>query len=217
MGEDMSDACRRLHEELEQLPLIEFPFNLEQLPSNGIYFFYERGEIWGHDGSRLRIVRIGTHHKNGNFRRRISEHYLLGQMESRMNFDQNRPKPSDRSIFRKNIGRALLYRDRDSYLCIWDVNFMRSENSSLRYMRDIDKERRIESEITRILRENFSFRFRMIDNQVGRRRMESSLIETVASCGLCRPSGNWLGNHSPVHQIRESGLWLVQHLRVRGI
>jgi hypothetical protein len=37
---------------------------------------------------------------------RISGHFLLN--ESKMNFTQTNPKPLDRSIFRKNIGRALL-------------------------------------------------------------------------------------------------------------
>jgi hypothetical protein len=114
----MSELCKWLHEQLEQLPLIRFPFRLEQLPENGIYFFYEDGEVWGHGGNKPRIVRVGTH-KDGNFRSRIKEHYLLD--ESWMNFNENKPKPSDRSIFRKNIGRALLNKDKDSYLKIWNI------------------------------------------------------------------------------------------------
>jgi len=56
----MSELCKRLHEQLEQLPLIRYPFKLDQLPENGIYFFYEDGEIWGHGGDKPRIVRVGT-------------------------------------------------------------------------------------------------------------------------------------------------------------
>lgn len=41
----MSELCKWLHEQLEQLPLVKFPFRLEQLPGNGIYFFYEEGEF----------------------------------------------------------------------------------------------------------------------------------------------------------------------------
>ena len=47
--------------------------------------------------------------------------------------------------------------------------------------------------------------------------LESSLIGTVAHCKLCEPSDNWLGNYSPKRQIRESGLWLAQHLDANGI
>lgn len=38
----MSELCKWLHEQLEQLPRIEFPFELEKLPENGIYFFMKR-------------------------------------------------------------------------------------------------------------------------------------------------------------------------------
>lgn len=214
----MSDLCKWLHEQLEQLPIVKFPFTSEQLPDNGIYFLYEKGEIWGHGGNKPRIVRIGTH-KQGNFKSRIKEHYLLD--ESKMNFDRNKPKPSDRSIFRKNIGRALLNRDTDDYLQIWNIDFMKREKrESLGHKRDIDKEKRIESKITRILRDRFSFRFVMILRQMermGSKGLESSLIGTVTSCKPCKPSANWLGNYSPKIQIKDSGLWLVQHLKASGV
>ena len=214
----MSEVCKWLHEQLEQLPHIKFPFKLEQLPENGIYFFYEKDEIWGHGGDNPRIVRIGTH-KQGNFRSRIKDHFLLD--ESKMNFDRDNPKPSDRSIFRKNIGRALLNRDRDNYLQIWEIDFTIRENrESLGHKRDIDKEKRIESTITRILRKRFSFRFIATESQIermGSKGLESSLIGTVANCKLCKPSDKWLGSYSPKIQIKESGLWLVQHLKASRI
>lgn len=59
----MSELCKWLHEQLEQLPLIKFPFKLEQLPENGIYFFYEDGEIWGHgeiSREQSELALIGT-------------------------------------------------------------------------------------------------------------------------------------------------------------
>jgi len=214
----MSDFCKWLHEQLEQLPTIRFPIKLERLPVDGIYFFYEDGEIWGHGGNKPRIVRIGTH-RDGNFRSRIREHYLLD--ESKMNFDINKPKPSDRSIFRKNIGRALLNRDKDDYLQIWEIDFMKRKNRELfKNKRDIDKEKRTESTITSILRKNFSFKFITIEDQIermGSKGLESPLIGTVAKCRLCKSSDNWLGKHSPKPKIRENGLWLVQHLKANSI
>jgi len=214
----MSELCKWFHEQLEQLPIIKFPFILEQLPENGIYFFYEDGEIWGHGGYKPRIVRIGTH-KDGNFRSRIKEHFLFD--ESKMNFNATKSAPHDRSIFRKNIGRALLNKEKDGYLEIWDVDFTYKEKrDKYGHLRDIQKEKKIESEVTRILRENFSFRFIIVNSQMkrmGANGLESSLIGTVAHCKLCRPSGNWLGSHSPKKQIKESGLWLVQHLEANEI
>ena len=74
----MSEICQWLHVTLERSRLFRYPFRLDQLPTDGIYFFYEDGESWGHGGNRLRIVRIGTH-KDGNFRSRIKEHFLIGE------------------------------------------------------------------------------------------------------------------------------------------
>jgi hypothetical protein len=216
--ENSSELCKWLHEQLEELPLIKSPFDLEQLPKNGIYFFYEDGEVWGHGGNKPRIVRVGTH-RNGNFRSRINEHYLLNK--DYLNFDENRPKPSDRSIFRKNIGRALLNKNKDSYLEIWNIDFMEKKNVELwKSKRDIEKERKLEEMITKIIRERFSFRFIILDNQterMGSKGLESSLIGTLSHCKLCRPSAGWLGNYSSIEKIKESGLWLVQHLKNKPI
>lgn len=214
----MSELCRWQHEQLEQLPLLKFPFKLERLPKNGIYFCYEQGEVWGHDGNKPRIVRIGTH-RDGNFRNRIAEHYLFD--ETKMNFGKDRPKPSDRSIFRKNIGRALVNQRKDNYLPVWEIGFIKREKrKKFGHLRDIKKEKEIESEITRMLKKSFSFRFVELDSQterIGKGGLESSLIGTIAHCKLCKPSNSWLGNFSPKKKIRESGLWLVQHLQANGI
>lgn len=39
----MSYLCKWIHEQLERLPLVMCPFNLDELPKNGIYFVYETG------------------------------------------------------------------------------------------------------------------------------------------------------------------------------
>ena len=214
----MSEICKWLHECLDGLPLINYPFELEKLPKNGIYFFYENDEIWGHGGSSLRVTRVGTH-KQGNFRSRIKDHYLFD--ESKMNFEKDKLKPSDRSIFRKNIGRALLNKKKDKYLKMWEIDFTYKEaRNSLGHIRDINKEKAIECNITRILRENFSFRFLVIDKQyerMGSQGLESTLIGAIARCNLCETSDSWLGNYSPVDKIRSSGLWQVQHLEANEI
>ncbi|TKJ32110.1 hypothetical protein CEE39_06300 [bacterium (candidate division B38) B3_B38] len=208
----MSDLCKWLHEQLESLPTISSPFSLENLPENGIYFFYENGEIWGHYGNKPRIVRIGTHTGERNFRSRINQHYLLDESK-KMNFEMDKPKISDRSIFRKNIVRGLLNREKDGYLEIWNIDFTKKLNTKLfGHLRNIEKEKRLESKITIIIRERFSFKFIVMDSQKQRKRLERSLIGTIASCKLCKPSGNWLGNYSPKRKIEESGLWLEQNL-----
>jgi len=214
----MSEHCKWLHEQLEQLPLFKYRFDENCLPLNGIYFFYEKGEIWEHGGGKQRIVRIGTAN-NCNFRQRIKEHYLLNN--SKMNFNQNKPKPSDRSIFRKNIGRAILNKKGDNYIEIWEIDFIKKENRIEHgNERDIQKEKNIETEITNMIKNRFSFRFIIIDNQIirkGCKELEGLFIGTVAGCESCKPSDNWLGKNSPVGKIRNSGLWQVQCLKANRI
>jgi hypothetical protein len=143
------------------LPLIRFPFDLKLLPLDGIYFFYEGGEIWGHGDSsgtndnKPRIVRIGTH-RDGNFKSRIAEHFLLDE-HRKMNFTADMSAPHDRSIFRKNIGRALLSSgDDDYYLRILEIDFTSAKNRKERgWERNIEKEKQIENHITKLLREIF--------------------------------------------------------------
>ena len=215
MSDNFSRNCKWLHEQLESLLLFKYPFNLDSLPDNGIYFFYERGEMWGHGGNKQRIVRIGTC-KSGNFKSRISEHYLLD--ERKMNFDSKQVAPRERSIFRKNIGRALLNKTKSSYLNIWEIDFTDRESREQKaHLRNVRLEKNLERQITKILRENFSFRFIEVENEMGSEGLEGRLIGTIAQCRLCRPSKNWLGLHSPINKIRQSGLWLIQHLGNNGL
>lgn len=215
------DNCRWLHEQLEQLQLFDYPTirnSIELLPENGIYFFYEKGEVWGHGGDKPRVVRVGTS-KDGNFRSRISEHYLLD--ESKMNFDSSKPAPRERSIFRKNIGRALLNQRKDDYLKIWEVDFTSHESrNQYASLRDIEKEKSLELEITGLLRRNFFFRFIAFggqDQRMGKTGLESALIGTLAQCPLCKASTNWLGKCSSRAEIRNGKLWQVQHLKANSI
>jgi hypothetical protein len=215
----LSETCKWLHEQLEFLPISKYPFDIQLLPKNGVYFFYEEGENSDHgDGtSRPRIVRIGTHKEN-NFRPRISEHFLLN--ESKMKFTPTNPKPSDRSIFRKNIGRALLSKQKDlDYLKVWEIDFTSNINrANHSHLRNILKERNIESQITELLRNRFYFRFIPLEGQdkrMGKSGVESRLIGTVTSCKLCGPSKNWLGRYSPILKINSGKLWLFQHLTSR--
>jgi len=52
---------------------------------------------------------------------------------------------------------------------------------------------------------------------MGSEGLERSLIGTIAHCKLCKPTDNWLGDYSPKKQIKESGLWLIHHLKANEI
>jgi hypothetical protein len=67
----------------------------------------EAGERWGHGGELPRIVRVGTH-REGNFRSRMADHYVID--ERKMEFNRNQPAPKDRIslMFLQNSIRVLL-------------------------------------------------------------------------------------------------------------
>ena len=213
----MSERCKALHEIVDKCFECRYPVNMKRLPHNGIYFFYESGETWGHGGNTPRVVRVGTH-RNGNFQSRIRDHYIP---DTKMDFDVQKPAPHDRSIFRKNIGRAILNRDDSDYLQVWNIDFTTVEKRErYSHLRDIEFEKNIEQEITRLLQENFSFRYIPVEDEterMGKTGLESRLIGTLSSCHMCQSSDRWLGQHSPVEKIKQSGLWQYQHLYSSGL
>ena len=173
-----------------------FPFNVQKIPENGIYILFEKGEF-AHSSSR--IVRIGTHRGNNQLPSRLSQHFL----------NENK----DRSIFRKNIGRSLLNKDKDPFLEQWEIdlttkNAKELHSNSVNFIRQKETEKRV----TKYIQDNFSFVVFQVSNKDKRLEIESKIISTVSLCDECKPSQNWLGLFSPTEKIKKSGLWLVNEL-----
>jgi hypothetical protein len=149
--------------------------------------------------STNRIVRIGTHTGNNKLRSRLFQHFL----------NENK----DRSIFRKNIGRALLNKDKDQFLKQWELD-LTTKNAKEQYSNSVDfkKQKEVEKKVTKYIQDNFSFVVFQIDDKEKRLEIESRIISTVSLCDECKPSENWLGLFSPKEKIRKSGLWLVNEL-----
>ena len=192
----MSQVCAEIHYLFQQLPQFEFPFNVKQIPQNGIYVLFESGEF-AHATNR--IVRIGTHTGKNQLRSRLEQHFLR--------------ENKDRSIFRKNIGRAILNRNKDSFLTQWEID-LTSKKARVRFAKTIDRDKLVEIErkVTEYLQAKFHFVVFRVDDKDARLQLESRIISTISLCDECRPSTNWLGLHSPKARIRESGLWLVNEL-----
>jgi hypothetical protein len=166
------------------------------IPANGIYILFEKGEC-GHGVDR--IVRIGTHTGDGQLPSRLRQHFTL--------------ENKDRSIFRKNIGRALLNAGGDPYLGKWNLDMTtRKAKEAHRHLVDSDKQRQIEQAVTEYLQENLSFVIFPVEGKADRLRLEARIISTVSLCKNCQPSSDWLGLKSPKTKIRESGLWQVNEL-----
>lgn len=192
----MSEICSNLYILFNSMKRYNFPFDEKDIPKNGIYILFEKGEkAHGVD----RIVRIGTHTGKNQLRSRLQQHFI----------NENK----DRSIFRKNIGRALLNKARDPFLESWELDLTTKENKDkFSPQIDFNKQKQIEKQVTKYIQENFSFVVFEVDDKDERLSLESKIISTVSSCKDCKASENWLGKYSPKEKIRESGLWLVNEL-----
>lgn len=192
----MSVTCNQLHQVLGALPRYRVPFDSSLMPRNGIYILFEEGE-GAHSGDR--IVRVGTHTGNNQLPSRLHQHFMTAN--------------KDRSIFRKNIGRALLEQRKDPYLAVWEIDFTtRASREQQGHLRNTDYQQALETEVTAYMQRAFSFTVIQIDDARDRLWLEAKIIATVAQCQECKASPLWLGKVSPKEKIRASSLWLVNEL-----
>ena len=192
----MSDICNNVHHIFQNLKRYKFPINGKELPKNGIYILFENNEL-AHNGER--IVRVGTHTGNDNLAKRLKEHFMK--------------ENKDRSIFRKNIGRAILSKKDDSFLEQWNWDLTtRANKDKYSSLVDFEKQKFTEEEVSQYIKNNFSFAIFEVKSKTDRLNFESKLISTISLCENCKPSNQWLGQSSPIQKIKESGLWLVQGL-----
>ena len=179
---DAFEACKQIHSALENLTKYHEP-SIE-LPQNGIYFFYEAGEVCSHTG-KSRVVRVGTHGERATLRKRLRQHYRLNR---------------EGSVFRKHLGTALLKR---KGLLDEEITEWRKGRKSPRW----SDFKGTEDEVSRLLRSNFFLRVVTVDNFEEREVLEEKLIASLAACPQCRPSEGWLGRFAWSERVRRSGLW----------
>ena len=170
--------------------------DMSTLPLNGIFILYEQGET---SHGTERIVRVGTHAGKDQLPSKVKLHIVNGN--------------KDKSVFRKNIGRALLNRENDPFLAQWTVD-LSSAAARWKHAGRINTGtlRDVETRVTDYIQRTISFVVFRVDEKAQRLLWESKIISTVSQCSDCRPSPNWLGLHSPSEKIREGGLWLVNEL-----
>ena len=190
----MNNHCEHVHKLFCSMKRISFPFDKDMIPANGIYILFEKGET-AHTVDR--IVRIGTHTGENQLCSRLNQHFT----------NENK----DRSIFRKNIGRALLNKNNDSFLEQWEIDLTTKEARN-KHAIDDTRQEAIEKEVTRYIQESFSFVVFEVESKDLRLSLESKIISTVSLCPECKQSKEWLGNYSPIVKIKKSGLWLVNEL-----
>jgi hypothetical protein len=164
--------------------------SIDGVPSDGLYFFYEDGEINSHDGGP-RIVRVGNHPRAvGGLGNRLRNHYSGNK---------------NGSVFRKFLGGALIRRRNPNDVCLQPGpgrgHWERQDE------RTCSRCKLVEQEVSRLLRERFSFRRVGIVSRSERNRMEQALIASLARCPKCEASPMWLGRYAYSSNVRGAGLW----------
>lgn len=192
----MSQECKSITNIFNKMKRYSFPFEDLDIPKNGIYILFQKSET-GHGCNR--VVRIGTHTGINHLRSRLKQHFL----------SENK----DRSIFRKNIGRALLNKKGDPFIKQWEIDLTtREARDQHLHLIDSNYQEKIEREVSKYIKDNFSFVVFEVKEKETRLQLESKIISTVSLCDECKPSDSWLGNYSTKEKIIKSGLWLVNEL-----
>lgn len=193
----MNSSCETLHELFNALPRFGADFDERTIPSDGIYVMFQLGEL-AHNADR--IVRIGTHRGDSRLTSRLREHF--------------HKENKDRSIFRKHIGRALLAQQDDSFLRHWNLDLTTRKSREL-YGEVVDERRSeaVEAEVTEFLSRSITFSVIGVHSKQQRLMIEKSLLSTLACCGECGASTQWLGRFHQHSAIQQSGLWNIQGLK----
>jgi len=192
----MSKECDTITQIFNDMKRCYFPFEDFNIPKNGIYVLFQKYEK-GHGSDR--VVRVGTHTGINQLLPRLKQHFLF--------------ENKDRSIFRKNIGRALLNKRKDPFLKHWELDLTtREAKHQNSHIIDFDYQNKIEHEVSEYMRLNFSFVVFEVEQKEMRLELEKKIISTVSLCNDCYPSSSWLGNYSTKIKIEKSGLWLVNEL-----
>ncbi len=176
-------------------------------PRQGVYFFYEDGELRG-DGSD-RVVRVGTHALTATSQTtlwaRLRQH--RGRLGGRNPGGGNHRA----SIFRAHVGTALIRCGE------WPDGLLQAWTSPSRRPEWADYEDRVERQVSQHIRA-MPFLWLAVAGQptddTGRGFIEKNSI-ALLSCrtgGVDRPSPGWLGRHANSEKIRHSGLWNSNHV-----
>lgn len=228
MNENVREHCEKLHKHFNSLDRFYYwsdenkerfkdkknyySFdNLKDLKKliykNGIYILFEEWETahWEKNEEKLhRIVRIGIHKKEDFLPNRLSCHFIKENKEG--------------SIFRKNIGRAIIEKEglqtkelnsEDYYLLEDWQRALKKNEKDLKI-----KEKKIEEKISKHMRKNFSFCVIEVEKKETRKKLEKKLIWTISACNICRPSDNWFWKNckSKGDKVSKSWLWQYEHL-----
>jgi hypothetical protein len=184
-------------------------------PDRGVYFFLEPGETRD-SADQLRVTRIGTHAVSAGSSTslwdRLKQHYGTGSGSS------NHPHGGAHrgSVYRKRVGEAIVEKhDLDDDYPDWDKRWssIDRERSEVR-----DEEYILERRVSSYIRDQ-PFLWVNLDDEPSadsdRAYLEQNVIALLSNFDeqpVDPREEGWLGRHSKSREIRESGLWNVNHV-----
>jgi len=184
-------------------------------PERGVYFFFAPDET-RENGEQLRVTRVGTHAvsegSSTSMWDRLKQHYGTGSGSK----DHPHGGNHRGSVYRKRVGEAIINREglKDEYSS-WNQRWssIERERGEVR-----DEEYPLEKQVSEYLREQ-PFLWIRVDDEPSknsdRAKIEENVIALLSNFekGSIDPrSDDWLGEDSPKKEIRESGLWNVNHV-----
>jgi hypothetical protein len=190
-----------------ELPTLREYMGSKNLTKQGVYLFFEDGEPTEFNQRLPRIVRIGTHAVSAGssttLRDRLRTH--MGTADG----DGNHRG----SVFRLHVGNAIIKaRNLSGEYPDWGKGQSATKDVK-------NQERRLEQEVSKYLSRLRVFCLPLsgpASKSSIRSRVEAAIIGVLTQDGMAleRPTQNWLGLNSTRSEIRESGLWNLQHLGV---
>lgn len=178
-------------------------------PDRGVYFFFHPDET-RKSSKQLRVTRIGTHAVSEGSGTSLWDRLRTHRGAQRGTYEGGGNHRG--SVFRKRVGEALIERDGlEEQYPEWGVGSTAERELRLE---ELEMERRV-SEYIREL----PFLWVDVDDEPGpesdRAYIERNAIALVSNFGKesTEPrDGGWLGHHSPVTDIKQSGLWNINHV-----
>ena len=173
---NIPEACKKLHE------LVDDATALRYWPKNGLYFFQEEGETWGHHSDRVisRITRCGSHEKSGRLPGRATEH---------------RTQDSNGSLVVSHFGSALVAREGRDLHEHWGG----PESRQCEDCRKLVGQSR--SYVSNSIREV------IVGIEKEWEKAETTAIGLLSHCGVCQRSRSWLGQRARNEVIKNGKIW----------
>ncbi|AUV83113.1 hypothetical protein C2R22_16875 [Salinigranum rubrum] len=187
-------------------------------PDRGVYFFLEPGETRDSTG-QLRVTRVGTHGvsegSSTSLWDRLKQHYGTGSGSS----DHPHGGNHRGSVYRKRVGEAIIEKhDLTDDYPDWDERW-----SSIGRERSVvrDEEYILERRVSTYVREQ-PFLWVNLDDEPSAdsdraylERNAIALLSNFEKRSIDSRGDGWLGRYSRSREIRDAGLWNVNHVGER--